>query len=287
MPVLPEREAKDITVYVACYNEEDNIIHTLNMLLESFAEAPCSWEVIVIDDASSDRSVEFVEQFISDHPELSIFLVINDENKGLGYNYVDAAFLGRGRYYRLICGDNVEAKDNMVRLLKSMGKADMLITYPLGHGGRSQFRRLLSKAFTISVNLISTYRLRYYNGLAVHLRYNVMRWHGNYQGFGFQADIITRLLDQGASYIEIPVTTQERTSGKSKALTLSNFFSVGHFLIAPGSILRSLLRTFNFEIWKLKCLGACPEDLYSTWEFAESLEFSFSASSAAANPGAR
>ena len=35
------------------------------------------------------------------------------------------------------------------------------------------------------------------------------------------------------------------------------------FLIAPGSIPRSLLRTFNFEIWKLKCLGACPEDLYS------------------------
>ena len=34
-------------------------------------------------------------------------------------------------------------------------------------------------------------------------------------------------------------------------------------LIAPGSIPRSLLRTFNFEIWKLKCLGACPEDLYS------------------------
>ena len=29
-----------------------------------------------------------------------------------------------------------------------------------------------------------------------------------------------------------------------------------------GSIPRSLLRTFNFEIWKLKCLGACPEDLY-------------------------
>ena len=33
-------------------------------------------------------------------------------------------------------------------------------------------------------------------------------------------------------------------------------------LIAPGSIPRSLLRAFNFEIWKLKCLGACPEDLY-------------------------
>ena len=37
---------------------------------------------------------------------------------------------------------------------------------------------------------------------------------------------------------------------------------MGESLIAPGSIPRSLLRTFNFEIWKLKCLGACPEDLY-------------------------
>ena len=42
-------------------------------------------------------------------------------------------------------------------------------------------------------------------------------------------------------------------------------------LIAPGSIPRSLLRTFNFEIWKLKCLGACPEDLYYTREFGVSI----------------
>ena len=41
-------------------------------------------------------------------------------------------------------------------------------------------------------------------------------------------------------------------------------------LIAPGSIPRSLLRTFNFEIWKLKCLGACPEDLYSRTSFVVS-----------------
>ena len=44
-------------------------------------------------------------------------------------------------------------------------------------------------------------------------------------------------------------------------------------LIAPGSIPRSLLRTFNFEIWKLKCLGACPEDLYwATWQWLSAEE---------------
>ena len=36
---------------------------------------------------------------------------------------------------------------------------------------------LLSGTFTFLVNTISGFRLHYYNGLAVHLRYNVMRWH--------------------------------------------------------------------------------------------------------------
>jgi hypothetical protein len=58
-----------------------------------------------------------------------------------------------------------------------------------------------------------------------------MRWHTNYRGFGFQADMITRLLDEGFSYIEVPVTAQERTKGSSKALTLRNFFSVAHTLV--------------------------------------------------------
>lgn len=55
---------------------------------------------------------------------------------------------------------------------------------------------------------MSGFRLQYYNGLAVHLRYNVMRWHPN--TFGFQADIICMLLDQGFSYKELPVKTVER-----------------------------------------------------------------------------
>jgi hypothetical protein len=41
------------------------------------------------------------------------------------------------------------------------------------------------------VNLVTGNRLHYYNGLAVHLGHNVMRWHPNTRGFGFQADILS------------------------------------------------------------------------------------------------
>ena len=66
-----------------------------------------------------------------------------------------------------------------------------------------------------------------------------MRWHTDYHGYSFQADIITRLLDIGMSYMEITTTAQERKNGVSTALKLINFLSVGHFF------LELLLRRFG------------------------------------------
>jgi len=59
----------------------------------------------------------------------------------------------------------------------------------------------------------------------------VMRWHSNSHGFGFQADLITRLLDLKPSYIEIPVYPNERAAGATKAFKFRNICSVGHTLL--------------------------------------------------------
>ena len=69
------------------------------------------------------------------------------------------------------------------------------------------------------------------DGLAGQFRYNVMRWHSNSHGFGFQADLITRLLDLNATYIEVPVYPNERAGGETKAFKLRNICSVGHTLL--------------------------------------------------------
>jgi hypothetical protein len=82
------------------------------------------------------------------------------------------------------------------------------------------------------VNSLSGHRVRYYNGLAIHLRYNVMRWGPYSFGFGFQAELITRLLDEGASYIEVPVTATHIEKAKlNSALNYKNFLSVVHTLL--------------------------------------------------------
>jgi glycosyltransferase involved in cell wall biosynthesis len=221
----------DITFFVACYNEEENITDTLDTLTAALAGSERSWEVIVVDDGSSDRSAAIIRRYIQEHPGLPIYCKVNEKNKGLAQSYIDAAFLGRGKYYRLVCGDNAEPEETFVTLMKHLGEADMIIPYQVECKGKSLSRRMLSNTYTWMVNTITGRRIRYYNGLAVHLRYNVMRWHTNSQGFGFQADMITRLLDEGFSYVEVPVVARERVKGQAKAINWRNFFSVGHTLL--------------------------------------------------------
>jgi glycosyltransferase involved in cell wall biosynthesis len=229
----PGQEAPlDLTIFISCYNEEVYIVDTIETVRAAVKEVGgISYEIIVIDDCSTDRSLEIVREYIRTHPDDRILLRANKTNRGLAQNYFDAAFLGKGKYYRLICGDDAEPKDTMVAVLREIGKADMLIPYYVTSEGKSLYRRVISRAYTCLINAISGFRLHYYNGLAVHLRYNVMRWHPNTRGFGFQADIVCMLLDQGFTYREVPVKTVERKGGESRALTFKNMLSVTHTIL--------------------------------------------------------
>jgi hypothetical protein len=73
--------------------------------------------------------------------------------------------------------------------------------------------------------------LRYYNGLALHRRFNIVRLNTAHTGHGFQADFITRLLDRGATYVTVEVTARERPKGVATAMTFRNFLSVSHTIV--------------------------------------------------------
>jgi glycosyltransferase involved in cell wall biosynthesis len=235
----------DLTIVVPCFNEESNIAGTLDTIAAAMRELHWSHEVLVIDDGSTDQTVPVVEQYLKDHPDLPIRFHKNPRNRGLTRTYVDGAFLGRGKYYRMVCGDNVEPKETLVGVLSLLGAADMVVPYHEAVPGKSRFRLELSRAYTRLVNLLSGHHIHYYNGMAAHLRYNVMRWGPYSFGFGFQAELITHLLDEGASHIEIPVTaTHREKNGANSALNLKNWLSVGHTLL---EVLLRRIRRRAFE----------------------------------------
>ena len=225
------REELDLTIFVPCFNEAMRIEGTLSTIREAYGELQCTYEVIVVDDGSTDDTAQVVERFREGHPDFPVRLHRNSRNLGLSRSFVETAFRGRGRYYRLVCGDNVEPKETMKALAGKMGSADIVLPYYPSLPGKSQTRRFISKTFTFLVNTLSGRSIRYYNGCALYRRFHVMRWAPYNYGFGFQADLVTMLLDEGADYVEIPVTGShfEKSRGSSP-LNVRNFVSTGHTL---------------------------------------------------------
>ncbi|MDR3491432.1 MAG: glycosyltransferase family 2 protein [Gammaproteobacteria bacterium] len=222
----------DLTLFISCYNEEIFIEDTLAVTTKAMTIVGKTYEIIVIDDGSKDRSVELVQKFINQNPDINIILRVNKKNKGLAQNYIDGAFIGRGKYYRLICGDNAEPIETIVSVLKMIGEADIIVPYYTSAQGKSAYRQFVSRIYTHIINLVSGNKINYYNGLQIHLRYNVMRWHPNTRGFGFQAGLLCLLLDMGFTYKQIPCITIERRGGGGNAITLRNLRSVIHTIVS-------------------------------------------------------
>jgi glycosyltransferase involved in cell wall biosynthesis len=232
----------DITFFIACYNEEHGIVPTIETILAAMRQLGLSFEMIVVDDHSRDRSRQMVKEFQANHPRAPLGLIENRRNKGLGRNFFTTALLGQGRYYKLVCGDNVTTQETLVHLCKHLGDADIIAPHHAVIEGRTMFRTVLSRVYTWLVNRISGHNLHYYNGCGIFRRTDVVRSRSRAYGFGFQAELITRLLDDGATILEIAVPGLERARGRSSALRLRNWISVSCSLVEI--LFRRIWRSF-------------------------------------------
>jgi glycosyltransferase involved in cell wall biosynthesis len=79
--MTPHR-APSISLVIPMFNEADNIDHAVGCAIDALARQEGSWEVIVVDDGSTDGSAEIVTRLAAREPRLR--LVRHDVNRSLG-----------------------------------------------------------------------------------------------------------------------------------------------------------------------------------------------------------
>ena len=109
-----------ISFFVPCYNEENNIENTLDVIKESAAHI--HYEIIVVDDGSTDRTSANTEKYIANNPSTPIQLIKRKKNVGLGANYFESANIANGTYFMLVNGDNVEPVDALKAIIDLAGQ---------------------------------------------------------------------------------------------------------------------------------------------------------------------
>ncbi len=75
---------KVLSVVIPVFNEEKTIIEVLNSVFSVDLGSDLEVQVIVVDDCSSDKSTDLIEDYISGHSDRKTSLVRHEQNMGKG-----------------------------------------------------------------------------------------------------------------------------------------------------------------------------------------------------------
>jgi NAD(P)-dependent dehydrogenase (short-subunit alcohol dehydrogenase family) len=215
---------RSISVLVPALNEERDIGGTVDRLLDAFSLTIEDYEIIIIDDGSTDGTAAVADELAARHH--SIRVLKNPTNMGLGYCYGAGYRAATKDFFVYIPGDNTWPARSLIELFGNIGRADIITSYASNPEVRPSGRRWVSRLYTATINVLFSRRLHYFNGLTIYPVEFLREEPATTFGFGFQAEVLLKALSLGLSYMEIPLPIDERTSGKSKAVNVRNILSV-------------------------------------------------------------
>ena len=220
---------RSLSVIIPAYNEAENIMATLENVATAFETLAIPHEILVIDDGSKDDTAAIVERARARYP--AVRLLKNEKNMGFGWSYrrgVDEAALA---HIVMVHGDNAWGWATLREFFGRTGDADVIIGFTRDMlKSRTWARTVISKTFTLLVNLITWRHLRYYNGLQIHQAPILKSLRIESRGYGFQAEVLVKALRLTRTYVEIPMDLIEREKGESKAFRMKNVVDVMHTL---------------------------------------------------------
>ena len=223
-PASSVPSARSLSIFVAAYNEVENLGPTVETLRRALLGTVCDYEIIVVDDGSTDGTYEVAEALAAASQDVRV--IHNPRNLGLGCGWQRAINVATRRSFVFVPGDNTWPYPSLRDLFASLGTADVVTSYPTNPEIRDWGRRLVSATFTAGLNALFGLRLRYYNGLTLYptefLRANAITTFG----FASMSEALLRAIHQGFSLAAVPCEIEERASGSSNALTLPNLKSV-------------------------------------------------------------
>lgn len=224
-----------LTIMVPVYNEEKTLLKILNGVTSLEID---SYEVIVVNDGSKDKSPLIIEKFSSEFksPNVKLRVINHSKNRGKGAGIKTGIKHAQGAYFVIQDADLEYDPKDIPPLLKAAMKHDKDAVYG------SRFKGKMS-----GMPKPNYYANKFYNVLLrrlydtqitdMHTCYKMVRTplirelNMTSEGFGYATELVSKLLKRGIDIHEEPVSFKGRTKSEGKKINYKDGIECTYGLI--------------------------------------------------------
>lgn len=213
-----------LSVVLLMFNEQDSILPVLDEHVAFLDRALDDWEVIVVDDGSTDAGARIASGYALDHERVRV--VSHGANKGMGAGMSTGIRHATKDYLVVNAADGQIPAEEIAKLLPLLEGADIaLSTYAVPR--ESRLRELLSRALRVYLRQVSHIGFEL-QGLYLFPMAAARELEPLIRArtFFFSFELIQRAIERGLSTATTAILVQPRTSGSSKVVGARRILSV-------------------------------------------------------------
>jgi dolichol-phosphate mannosyltransferase len=235
-----------LSVVIPAHDEADSIGSTLVELTAVLDGADLDYEVLVVDDASTDGTSEAVRQFAAENPRVRCHLSHNPP--GFGYTVRAGLDLFRGEIVAVVMADGSDDPHDLLTYVEVIARG-----YDCAFGSRfvrgasvqdyPRFKLVLNRLVNTGIRLL--FRSGYNDTTNAFKAYHrdvietVQPLFSNH--FNLTVEIPLKAIVRGHSYQVVPIAWRNRREGESK-LSLQEMGSRYAFIVLYAFLERHLSR---------------------------------------------
>lgn len=217
-----------ISIIVPAFDEESNVAAAVQTVHAAASRWFDDVEIIVVNDGSSDRTGAVIDELAL---RLSgVRAVHHASPSGLGGAFRTGLQLASMNCVMRANGCNDMTESSLDVIFGAADATGIVVPFTVNTRERSALRRVISRVFTLIMNALFGFRLRYFNHSVLMPTHLARDADDGSSSYAFQAAMLVRLLDRGTPFVEVGVEDRFDPRKRTKAFRWANVVGVSRDL---------------------------------------------------------